>query len=293
MRDNFYICKGYKIKFLNKKKIILFHTPKCAGTTICNILSKLIINSFRVLGPLTPLSGFKVQKPQLTAEENFENNKNSILKNNNFIYGHFSINLLKYFSKRLSIAILRDPIERSISHYNFQIERNSIREDSNIQMCYEKGFIPDNIITRQFCGNFNKKTLDQNDYKCALDNLNSKIDLIFDVTSSIDLINSIISEYNLPNVIFQKQQITKKNSFNNTEENISIIKNYNFFDMNLYNQLKEKNLFFSKPKEITPRNHSQTLFWPQNYKNYKNEFLFLKTLEADKLIKNQYITYAK
>ena len=250
MKKNFYICKGYNVNFNENKKLIFFHTPKCAGTSICNILSTLFVNSYRIFGPLTSLSGFKNKKPQITSEENLKK-EIKILKDKNFIFGHFSINVHDMYLNRLSLAMLRNPIERSISHYNFQIEREVIDINTTIKKCFELGFIPDNIITRQFSGNFNKK-IGLNDYLIALDNLHSKINLLFEVNHSTDLINHIISIYNLPNVVFQKQQVTKNNYLEKNTKNIAILENYNSFDIELFNELKKNKLFFKIDLIISP-----------------------------------------
>ena len=205
---NLVICRGYVPNYIESKKLLFYHIPKSAGTSICNILSTLIDNSFRLLGPLTPNSGFKINRPQITSDERLMNEKN-ILQNKNFVYGHFSINLYNFFLQSLSFTLIRNPIDRSVSHYNFQIERKIINDKTNLDKCFEEGLIPDNIITRQFSGNLNKK-LDINDYRLALKNLKEKINLIFNFDNSASLINYIISIYDLPNVIFQNQQITKK-----------------------------------------------------------------------------------
>ena len=126
MNKSFYVCRGYEINHITKKKIIFFHTPKCAGTTFANILSHMINKSYRINGPLTSFSGFKNPKPQMTSEENFNLEKDKIkILNPNFIFGHFSINLKYFFNDAISIAMLREPISRSISHFNFQIQRKT------------------------------------------------------------------------------------------------------------------------------------------------------------------------
>ena len=100
---NLVICRGYVPNYIESKKLLFYHIPKSAGTSICNILSTLIDNSFRLLGPLTPNSGFKINRPQITSDERLMNEKN-ILQNKNFVYGHFSINLYNFFLQSLSFT---------------------------------------------------------------------------------------------------------------------------------------------------------------------------------------------
>ena len=270
---NLVICRGYVPHYIESKKLLFYHIPKSAGTSICNILSTLIDNSFRLLGPLTPNSGFKINRPQITSDERLMNEKN-IIVNKNFVYGHFSINLYNFFLQSLSLTLIRNPIDRFVSHYNFQIERKIINDKTNLDKCFEEGLIPDNIITRQFSGNLNKK-LDTNDYRLALKNLKEKINLIFNFDNSASLINYIISIYDLPNVIFQNQQITKKNYIDKNQENINLIKSFNKYDIELYKIIKEDNLFFNPPKNAINRKKNKTLFWPQNDPVYGSNKIFL------------------
>ena len=270
---NLVICRGYVPNYIESKKLLFYHIPKSAGTSICNILSTLIDNSFRLLGPLTPNSGFKINRPQITSDERLMNEKN-ILQNKNFVYGHFSINLYNFFLQSLSFTLIRNPIDRSVSHYNFQIERKIINDKTNLDKCFEEGLIPDNIITRQFSGNLNKK-LDINDYRLALKNLKEKINLIFNFDNSASLINYIISIYDLPNVIFQNQQITKKNYIDKNQENINLIKSFNKYDIELYKIIKEDNLFFNPPKNAINRKKNKKLFWPQNDPVYGSNKILL------------------
>ena len=270
---NLVICRGYVPNYIENKKLIFYHIPKSAGTSICNILSTLIDDSFRLSGPLTPNSGFKINRPQITSDERLLSEKNIII-NKNFVYGHFSINLYNFFLQNLSLTLIRNPIDRSVSHYNFQIERKIIKDKTNLYKCFDEGFIPDNIITRQFSGNLNKK-LDINDYQLALYNLKKKINLIFNFDNSVSLINYIISIYDLPNVIFQNQQITKKNYIDRNQENLNLIKSFNKYDIDLYNIIKEDNLFFIPPRNAINRKKNKTLFWPQNDPIYGSNKILL------------------
>ena len=270
MDKSFYVCKGYQVKFFEKKKLIFFHTPKCAGTTLANILSYLIDKSYRIKGPLTPFSGFKNPKPQITSEQSFNLEKNKIkLYDPNFIFGHFSIDLKSIFNNSLSIAMLRNPISRSISHYNFQIQRKAFNSGMDINECYNKGFILDNIITRQFSGQLNKKKLEEGDLNKAVNNL-IKIDLIFNTESVNQSINHLISIYNLPNIIYQNQQVTSKNYFKKNNKNLGVIYNKNIYDLKLYEYFINNNLFFSDPEVKEERIMKQTFFWGQDDKNFKN-----------------------
>jgi hypothetical protein len=274
INNNFVICKGYHSDIIERKKLIFYHVPKSAGTSICNILSTLISDSLRLLGPLTVNSGFTIDRSQITSEQFLLEEKKNLI-NKKFIYGHFSINSYNFFLNSFSITLIRNPIDRAISHYNYQIQRNVIDTKTNLASCFNNGFIPDNIITRQFSGNINNK-ISIDDYHIAFKNLKEKINLIFDFDNSASLIDYIISIYDLPNVIFQKQRITKKNYLTKNKENLSIIKIYNEYDIKLYNKIKKEQLFFNIPKNIYNRKKEKTLFWSQNDPFYGTAKMLIK-----------------
>jgi len=281
MSSDFIICKGYIPSFIEKRKLVFYHIPKCAGTSVCNVLSSLIDNHVRLLGPLTPNSGFSVNRPQFTSEDFFSSEKENVL-NKSFIYGHFSINLYNYFLNSLSITLIRNPVDRTFSHYNYQRQRKIIHPENSLKECFDEGYILDNTITRQFSGNLHNN-ININDYELALKNLRKKIDLIFDFQDASSLINYIISIYDLPNVIFQKQRITKKNYLEENHENISIIKLFNKYDIKLFNKIKKENLFFSNTEKNNNRVKNKTLFWAQNDPTFGNSKIFFAK-NADEIL---------
>ena len=97
--------------------------------------------------------------------------------------------------------------------------------------------------------------------------------------------NLIISLYDLPNIIFQNLQVTRKNFFLKNKKNIETIKDYNKFDIRLYNFLKKNNLFYLE-KNNSPRKKEKFLYWSdQVLINGKNKFVINKN-EAEYIIKN-------
>ena len=283
MNNNFNICKGYSEKKTNKK-LIFFHTPKSAGTTFCNLISNLIPNSLRLNGPLTPLSGFKDTEYQLTAYENYEKNIFKINKlKPNFIYGHFPFCMEKNFSNKLTATLLRDPISRSISHYNFKFQRNNFYKNFNIEQMFKRKIIPDNLMVRQFSNNINNE-VGEVDLKIAIKNLTQNINFLFSVDQTLDLINLIISIYDLPNVLFQNSQITKKIFLEKNKKNISIIKMFNKYDLILYKHLLENNLFSKLPKKIIKREKNSFFYFSNNMLIKNKKLVFLNNDQANNII---------
>ena len=116
----------------------------------------------------------------------------------------------KYFSKYLSVTIIREPVERCISHFKFLISRNIIKKNSffendYLKYCFENNIITPNVMTRQFSSkSFIKDNINENMFLKARNVLLKEIDLIYDIKNSSDLYNLLISLYDLPNLFFQE-----------------------------------------------------------------------------------------
>ena len=168
---NFYLAEASNLKSSKKNfPIIFYHIPKCGGTTFCNILHNLNIyknkKSFRITGPATSFENAR------SALDNFTNNKKTILDNNyDFIYGHFQHSINNYFKNYTSITILRNPVDRCISHYNMMVRRKVIPENYKIEDCFESKLIPKNIITNIFSNNRSDTTeMKKNNYEFDIQN---------------------------------------------------------------------------------------------------------------------------
>ena len=258
--NKYYLCRGYKLEKTDKQ-LIYYHIPKTGGTTICNILQGLFKASFRIKGsPTNERGGY-------SAYEFFFSNKNKILNSNfDFVCGHFQYSISNYFPNRLSITTLRNPVERCISHYNMIMERNLLDRDTNIEECFKKNLIPQNMITQIFSGTDNKDLKINNDkLNVALNRITKNIDFLFDIKNISDLLNLIISLYDMPNLFFQKLQQSKKNYFKKNEKNIEIIKKYNELDIEIYSYLKKNKLF----TDITNLNGKRT---KNDYSIYSLDF---------------------
>ena len=81
---NFYLCKGYNVQKNEKKPLIFYHIPKCAGTTFSVLFSYLFSRSLRIPG-----SPFGERKTNIAFEYFLKNKKKIFDYNLNFIYGHF------------------------------------------------------------------------------------------------------------------------------------------------------------------------------------------------------------
>ena len=184
-----------------------------------------------------------------SAYDNFLKRKNEILLNHyDFIYGHVPFELHNYFKKNyFFVTLLRDPIKRTLSHYNWALNHNYISKEDKFEYLLSNNIIPSNLMVKQFSGKYflNKKN---NLLELAENNLFKKINLLFDINEISILFNMIISFYNLPNLFLQNQN-TGNYKHNFTNSQISIVKEYNELDIYLYKKFKkEKNKIKIKEK---------------------------------------------
>ena len=289
MNKNFYLCTKIKAKKINKP-ILFYHVPKCAGTTFCVIFSWLLHPQTRVKGTLFKNNDKKGE----TAFELFNRCFDySVYNKFNFIFGHLPFETNNLFKKSYyKISLIRNPIDRTISHYNWMLKRQYCSQNEDVQNLFDENKITKNTITNQFSGiGFTKKNNDKS-LNLAYENLSKKINFLCKSEHIFNLFKYLISSYNLPNLLFQNQQVTKyqKNIFS-TNLKKTIINN-NSMDIELYNMLCKNNIF--KTKKILGEEISDDRYFfsspdikIQNKKNIlinKNQYNSIKT----KLMQNNF-----
>ena len=258
MKNKFILCSGYKTSNNTDKPLIFFHLPKSGGTTFSAIFSHLLIKPVRIWGSVDGERGTN------TSYDFFLKNKNKILNfKSQFIYGHFPYKILENFENKnfLKVTILRDPIQRFISHYNMIIERKLIDPKKSIESCFKENILPSNIMTKQFSGDWEENMkINEETYEKAIHNLTKKMDYIVDISNSYDLINLIVSIYNLPNIFFQNYQISNNFYFKNNKKNLEVIRSYNQLDIKLYENIIKKKLFFNFKNNSGQRENNNYLY---------------------------------
>ena len=243
----FYKCLGFQTNIKFKKPLFFYHVPKCAGTTFTVLISHLISKNYRINGTL-----FKNNdKGGTTAYENF-NQKEDLIKSSSldFLYGHVPFEIHnKVKDKFKFITILREPIQRCISHYTWALNRGYFSDNDKIDDLFNKKRLPKNVITNQFSGIGISTPDTDNAVELSYSNLINNIDFIIDIEDTYNLLNKIISSYDFPNLFFQNQQVTNKRT-NLSDEEINTIKNNNKKDIELYSKLVKnkiiKNNIFEK-----------------------------------------------
>ena len=174
MNKNFYLCEKYKAT-KNYKPVLFFHVPKSAGTTLSVALSWLFKKQTRIPGSLFINNG----KGGKTAYELFNECPSYDVYNKfNFLYGHLPYEITNLLQRKFfKISLIRDPVERVFSHYNWMINRGYCTKDDDLQSLFNANKISRNTITNQFSGiGYKNKNNDQS-LMLAYENLSNNIAL--------------------------------------------------------------------------------------------------------------------
>ena len=283
MDKNFYICKKIKMSEANDP-LLFYHVPKCAGTTFSVIFSWLINPQTRIKGPLF----MNNDKGGFTAFELFQKCEDfSFYDNFNLIYGHLPFETHKLFKKKFKkITVLRDPIERSLSHYNWMINRGYCDKGEDLQGIFDKNKITKNTITNQFSGLEYTEKNDDKILNISYQNLTEKIDYLYNSKEIFNLFKLLISKYRLPNLIFQNQQGSSYQNNYHTNNYLNVIRNNNQMDIELFRMLLANNKFSKKITNDNEIDDSDYFFSSPNIKyNDKNNIIINKN-DYEKIKKN-------
>lgn len=286
MNKIFYLCQKFQSK-KNIRPLLFFHVPKSAGTTFSVIFSWLFNKQTRIKGPL-----FKNNdKAGKTAFELFNECPSYDFYNKfNFIYGHLPFEINNLLKKSfLKISLIRDPIERTLSHYNWMINRGYCNKSDDLQTLFDDNKITKNTITNQFSGDgYKNKNLDES-LNLAYENLSKNVEYLYKSDDILYLIKKIISEYDLPNIIFQNHQESNYKEKFSEQIDMNVISKNNKMDIELFETLSKNNIFKSpeQNKKIHKNlNNNDFFFSSPNIKiNGKNNMLLDKK-EFDETINN-------
>ena len=200
---------------LNKKKIIFYHIPRTSGTSI----KFFFIKHFG--------------EKNIFGSNDFRTFNESEVKNKNILFGHKIYSKLN-FKNKYEFTILRNPIERDLSLFNYYMNYNLANKNKNKdsiikELNYDisnyieiiKNNYQDNIITRFFSNKYPIK-----DFNLFFGNKE----------------NNFISLENKLKKINKKQTFNKV--FNLQEEDCKkAIKNLNTIDIWLLENLNRKKLY--------------------------------------------------
>lgn len=236
------------------------HIPKCGGTTIDQIFLKLSL----------VLQTFNFKRFRYIECEKYQvENGASFLPS--FLSGHLDYNFSDNLKDVFTCSIVREPIDRVISNYKFntyKLNKNPAQHSFLEFLENEKKLNRDNLITRHFAGLLcEKKTINENDKKYAIKNLN-----LFNSINIFEnwdyFVSDILSSFNFPSIIYSRFQETKKSFvFTPTEFDLELVKKYYEYDFDIYNEIKK-----SLPNNIIDKkNYNKKICMVSPYFNTKNK----------------------
>lgn len=176
--------------------------------------------------------------------------KNNIANNFEIIHGHFfapKYNILNI--EKQYFTIVRNPIERVLSNY-FYLRRNKNRKNPDARIVNEFGFSLEEYITYPDARNVQCQFLSG----IPFENF-SAIGLVEEYEKSLSLFNKIFNARLVEQGIYN-QNLSKESNYNVSKQVISLIKENNKEDIELYNFAKNKfNIQYKKLIEKSKRIH--------------------------------------
>ncbi len=257
-----------------RNSIYFMHVPKCGGTTIDQIFLKLS----NVLGSFN-FSRFSYNQEKNNRKFFIESLKNDLPS---YISGHLDFNFTKNLKNVFKCTIIRDPLDRTLSHYRFALFKLNKKPAEYSLANYIKDEIDnyrENLVTRHFAGMLEiKNKLLENDKEKALKNIK-----IFDQIEIFEnwdyFVAELLSKHGLPSILYSRfQDHSYDFVFNPTQSEIDLIRQHYRYDFEIYNAVleflpkKEKNFkknYYEKICIVSPYLKSQNrLYEPNELKKY-------------------------
>lgn len=137
-------------------------------------------------------------------------------------------------------ALVRDPVARELSSFNFQYQRGYIRHSLTFQDYLEINAPLDNPQVRMFAGpDAMTGPCTERTYEVALANIQSSFGLIASVRQSLEFIRALLGLYGLPAVAFVRSQVTGKKALASVHGELEIrLREFHSFDGRLVEQVE-------------------------------------------------------
>lgn len=227
------------------KEVILFiHIDKTAGQTLTQIIEEQyqISEVYKLKKPLTLetlLNEITIEKASKIGcyFEHLETYLKQVPKgdtNINCIYGHIYFGAHRYLYKPYTyITMLRDPIDRVVSHFYYLQAKNHFKTNTNFE-----DFISDNlnrnVQTQYISGQFTPKGTP--DIQKAKENMGK----YFSIVGITEMFNESVflmkKQFGWQDIIYSKRNVTVNRPSKDqlSKEIIDLVKRHNELDIELY-----------------------------------------------------------
>ncbi len=219
---------------------IFLHVPKCGGTNINFLFAvccgyarrryqRMVVTDFRPSIWMCP--GWTGAWGNLTSEAL------STAADAGFVSGHFPFGIDDVLPGPAHyITLLRDPVDREVSSYNFHYQRGFIDGRTPLEAHIERREIIDNPQVRMLAGRaamFGECT--EETYVRAIRNLETRFHLVGVVGHIHELICALLGLHGWPPVVYARAQLTKIRVIDRPPESLrQMLQAYHAFDDRLY-----------------------------------------------------------
>lgn len=221
----------------NEHAVIFLHIPKAAGTTLHRVLERQFPRE-----TIFSIDGANVQK-SINEFKNLSEKERLKIK---CLKGHMPFGLHEYFPQPSTyVTLLRDPIDRIISHYYFVLRRPDhylhaevTSKRMSLRDYVDSGISPElmNGQTRLISGFEGNTPLSRDVLEVAQSNLKEYFAVVGTFEKFDETLVLMKMIFGWRNVLYAKQNVTKKRPLKEDVPSnaLRIIEKYNILDLELY-----------------------------------------------------------
>lgn len=197
---------------LRGRRLVIVHIPKTAGTTLDRILDALALRSgvgrFRALGTVY---GQFMGKGKSEAVEHLRNADRESLEQAEIFSGHVPALLWEptiNAQRAAYVTILRDPVDRMMSHYLFGVGRRGWSPNTTIESLVRSGHLLDNLQVRMLAGYADERApCNEAMLEAAFANLESRFALIGTSDRFDAFLATLLALYAWPDIIYARYHV--------------------------------------------------------------------------------------